>query len=235
MGHPVGAALLVLAVLLKTYPLVLLPLLFIIGYRRAVALTLAGLGAVALASLVILPSGLWAEWLNVIVPSGAPGAAPSGLFSPAAVWNQSLNGVFARLFTESEWSHPLLVNPALARALTWGSAGVVLLTTAAVAWRVRTWPDALDRVLRVALPAIFLVAPLSWEHHLVYTLPSVLTLLLAVSRTRWLFSALVILAATVLAPEALLPFKGAAMVLVFGLSVFEAWRLDRVDGQHAPQ
>lgn len=222
-GHDaLGAALLTLAVLLKTYPLLLLPLLFMLGYRRAVSITLAGLSTLVLASLLLLPSGLWTEWLTTIVPSGAPGAAPSGLFSPAAVWNQGLNGVFARLFTESEWSQPLVVSPVLARVLTWLSVGGVGLATAAVTWRVRAWPDALDRVFRVALPALFLVAPLSWEHHLVYTLPSVLMLLLAVSRQRWLFSALVVVAAAVLAPEALLPLKGAAMALVFGLSVSEA-------------
>jgi alpha-1,2-mannosyltransferase len=70
-SRPVVASLfLALAIVLKTYPLVLLPLLLLIDGRRIVMLTLGWLVCMAVFSLLVLPSGLWTEWLSTILPSG---------------------------------------------------------------------------------------------------------------------------------------------------------------------
>ena len=72
-------------------------------------------------SLMIIPNPIWHDWITIVLPDGGYTGNPPGLAS-AAIWNQSLNGVFSRAFTENRWSEPLLVDPGLARFLAYGSA-----------------------------------------------------------------------------------------------------------------
>ncbi len=193
----IAALALTLAVLLKTYPLILLPLLFIIGRRKLVLLTLGALALVALASLG-LPAGLWTDWWTKVVPAGGYGATPHGLFAPDSVFNQSLHGVFSRLQLAP---------------LTWLASALVLAVTTLATVRRRE----LEYVVSLALPAVFLIAPVSWEHHLVTLLPVIAVL--AFSRTQRAFTVAVIITALVLSPEALLPLKGVAVIALWGLAL----------------
>ena len=129
-GRPVSASVfLALAVFLKTYPLVILPMLFASGRRRECAYTTGWIGLGAAVSLLIVPPAIWHDWLVNVLPTGDYAHIPVGLCSPAAVWNQSLNGFFARAFTESRWSNPVFVDTVLARHLTYAAAGLVAATS----------------------------------------------------------------------------------------------------------
>jgi hypothetical protein len=86
--------------------------------------------------------------------------------------------------------------------------------------------DCLGRAILVILPAMYLVAPFSWEHHLVYLLPCILLLLTARTTLapvpRLLFYALVVGSAILVALPVLLVFKFLGVLVLWGLGVYAA-------------
>jgi alpha-1,2-mannosyltransferase len=138
------------------------------GRRRESGYAAAWIGLGIAVSLLLVPGVVWQDWLANVLPAGGYGRTPAGLFSPAVSWNQSLNGYIARAF--SEGSAPL----------TYAVAGLVAAISGVAVWQgSRIHADSLDRTMMVALPAMFLLAPLSWEHHLVYLLPACLMVITA--------------------------------------------------------
>jgi hypothetical protein len=227
-GYAISASLfLALAVFLKTYPIIILAMLLVTGRRRECAYTSAWLGLGTIISLMVFPSAIWHEWIVNVLPTGGYTQIPAGLFSPAAIWNQSLNGFFARAFTESQWSIPILVDTGLARTMTYAAAGLVTaISGMAVLRGSMGHPDSLDRTMLVALPTMYLLAPLSWEHHLVYLLPSILMLLTARSRlptaATLVFFAASIGAALLIGLDRGLRFKFWGVVVLWALCIFTA-------------
>lgn len=224
-GNEILAGLfLALAILLKTYPLIIIPMLFLIGRWRESIYGSAWLGLATIVSLAILPNTIWHDWLTNVLPTGGYTSTPAGLFSPAAIWNQGLNGFFARAFTESEWSKPLLVNPGLARLLTYGTAGLIAVASGVAVWRSRMHFDSLDRTILVALPTMYLIAPFSWEHHLVYLLPAILMLLNSRSSLdsmrKIIFYILCFSSAAVISMPHLPQFRFYGVFVLWGLCVF---------------
>ncbi|MBN1164634.1 MAG: DUF2029 domain-containing protein [Candidatus Krumholzibacteriota bacterium] len=222
-----AALFLALAILLKTYPLILIPLLLLIGRWRESVYTVACLGLALIASLMILPNVVWHDWLTNILPTGGYTRIFAGLIPPAATWNQSLNGFFARAFTESKWSNPLLANPDLARFLTYTFAGLALVATGLAAWRsFRIHADSLDRTILAALPLMYLLAPLSWVHHIVYLLPSMLMLLNSRSSfgavPKFMFYTLCVGSAVLLGIPYMPQFKFYGVAVLWGLALFTA-------------
>jgi hypothetical protein len=82
------------AILLKVYPLLLLPLLIFKKRYGAAASVVALSGLYALLSWLVLPRGLWGDWLTNVAPTGGYGLRPFNLFLPGAPWNHSINGFF---------------------------------------------------------------------------------------------------------------------------------------------
>ena len=165
-----------LAILLKAYPLVLLPLLVFRRRSGAAAAVVALSALYALASWLVLPQGLWHDWLTNVAPTGSYGLRPFNLFLPGAPWNHSLNGFFIFLGDRCPdllWLH----GPTLTRALTYvvcGAVAAVTLWLSYVCSRLRGEWRWLDCEVALFLQMMFLVAPLSWEHHFVYVLPGAL-------------------------------------------------------------
>lgn len=165
-----------LAVLLKTYPLLLVGL-FVVKRRYGAAAWTVGLVALyAAASWAVLPRGLWGDWLTNILPTGGYGLRPFNLFLPVAPWNNSLNGFW--LFVQDRWHHIFgLPLHYLTRPLTYLSAAAVVAATLGLSYLCGRRGDGrrwLDLEVALALQMMFLVAPLSWEHHFIYLLPSAL-------------------------------------------------------------
>jgi hypothetical protein len=75
---------------------------------------------------------------------------------------------------------------------------------------------------------MFLIAPFSWEHHLVYLLPSILMLLnsrpLFGLVSRAVFFSLGFASAFLIGLPIGLEFKFYAVVVLWGLCVFTTWR-----------
>lgn len=177
-GHNYSSALfLAIAIIFKTYPAVLLPMVLLSGRRQLAIFTVALLLIAGLGSLLVLPNGLWEEWLFKVAPSGSYTKEPEGLFQPSTIGNQSLNGFFSRLFTDGESSHPITVNPALGASLATLSAGTLVLLTILAGFLTRKNSNSLDKAMLITLPCMYLIAPFSWFHHLVYVLPNLLMLL----------------------------------------------------------
>jgi alpha-1,2-mannosyltransferase len=165
-----------LAVLLKTYPILLLPLLVIRKRFAAAAAVVALLGLYSLAAWLVLPRGLWADWSLNVAPTGGYGQRPFDLFLPVEPWNHSINGFFTFIYdrrpeflgTQMRYiTGPLsyLLSASVAAA----TAGLSFLSALK-----KTGERTLDVEVALFLLMIFLIAPLSWEHHLVYALPAAL-------------------------------------------------------------
>jgi hypothetical protein len=226
---PVLAAFfLALAILLKTYPIIIIPLLLLTRRWRESVYTVVWLGLALIVSLLVLPNTVWHDWLVNVFPSGGYMITPAGMYPPAAIWNQNLNGFFARAFAGGEWSDPVWVNPAFAKFLTYATAGLISAVTAFAVWRSRTFKDSVDRTMLVCLPAMYLIAPFSWEHHLVYLLPCILILLnsrpSSGSVSKAVFFSLSFATAFLIGLSVGLEFKFYAVVVLWGLCVFAAYK-----------
>jgi alpha-1,2-mannosyltransferase len=183
--HPALTALpLAAAILLKTYPVLFLPLLLI---RRRYLVAAWGLGftvTLLLVSLVVLPQGTWGDWMNTVLPTGGYGKIPFNLFSPAMPWNQSINGFTARLFLHPDYG----VTPSVA-AGRWVPALLAGAVVVALIWlslrlNQRTREIYRDEEIALVLTTTYLIAPLSWEHHLLFVLPAALLAVVHLCRGR---------------------------------------------------
>jgi hypothetical protein len=176
--HALGVAVpLSLAVLLKAYPLLLLPLLVIRKRYAAAGWTVALVALYGLVSWWVLPSGLWGDWLANVAPTGGYGLRPFNLpFIPVEPWNHSLNGFM--LFVQDRVPEVFgLPTRLITKPFTYLFAGAVGAATVGLAFlsaRKGQGERTLDADVSLFLLMMFLVAPLSWEHHLVYALPAAL-------------------------------------------------------------
>lgn len=161
-----------LAVVLKTYPILLLPLLLARKKNGAVIWLIVLLSLYSAASYLILPKPLWADWFSKVLPSAdRPHAGP---------WNQNITAFVARAFIPNPFSQPLLVSPGFGRLLGHLISFVVIGITARLSYlyfRAPKLTKSLDILFSLYLFTIFLIAPVSWEHHFVYLVPSLLLLL----------------------------------------------------------
>jgi hypothetical protein len=178
--------------LLKTYPaLLLLPLLL---RRRfsAIALTCVVYGVIALAAAIVLPHSVWASWLHEVVPSGRYGT--DSIFAEPG--NQNINAFVNRLFLPNPFCDAMLNNATLAKPIATVLALLVFGITIITAFYYHRRGDTEDggqTEIACFLLAIFLVAPLSWNNHLVLVLPAAvlaLSLVLA-GKLRWPLAAMI--------------------------------------------
>jgi hypothetical protein len=176
-GGALGVALpLSLAILLKTYPVVLLPLLVMRKRYGAAAAVVGLLALYTLAAWAVLPQSLWGDWTRNVLPTGGYGLRPFNLFLPAEPWNHSINGflLFVQDRTQSFFGLP---SRWVTRPLTYLLAGAVAAATLGLSYlsaRRGRGAKTFDVEVALFLLMMFLVAPLSWEHHLVYALPAAL-------------------------------------------------------------
>jgi hypothetical protein len=228
-GQPLLAGLfLCAAIVCKTIPLLFIPMLLVTGHWRVCAHTLLFLALSCAISFLWLPEGTWNDWLFRIAPSGGYMNEPFGLFSPAGPWNQGLNGVVARL-VESKLLNHLGFHPALLGKILGYCCALAVMTLSAVALRrVRHSTQALDLLCAITLPMIFLTAPFSWEHHIVYLLPSLLFALCyrMPGSMLWrisLFTTTFIIAITFTMPE-LMFYRFPSVLALWVVALVIAWK-----------
>jgi hypothetical protein len=218
---------LALAIVLKTYPLILVPALLLIGRWKVSLYSLGWTALAGLAALLVLPGAAWHDWVARVIPVGGYMATPEGLFAPGAICNQSLNGLISRYFVEGRAGDMWVIGRGAAGAAAYVVAALILLVTGFALRRARyLHADCLGRAILVVLPAMYLVAPFSWEHHLVYLLPCILLLLTARTTLapvpQLLFYALVVGSAILVALPVLLVFKFLGVLVLWGLGVYAA-------------
>jgi hypothetical protein len=175
-GHALSIALpLSVAILLKTYPVLLLPLMLVKKRYHATAAVVALLLLYALVAWSVLPGSLWRDWFVNVLPSGGYGLVPFNLFLPVEPWNHSINGFGT--FLQSRLARILwMPSHMLTRPLSYMLSASVMAVTIGLSYLcARRGREALELEVSSFLLMMFLVAPLSWEHHLVYALPAALT------------------------------------------------------------
>ena len=161
-----------LAIVIKTYPALLLLLLVMCRRYKAAAFTVALYAVYAAASHVLLPSGIWAEWITKVLPNGNE-AHPGP-------WNQNIRAFLARTFMPNGFSDPLIALPGLVKPSIMLLSALVFSTTVWLSYRCWHMADGtrpLHALVSLYLLTIFLIAPVSWEHHFVYLLPCLVLVL----------------------------------------------------------
>lgn len=162
-----------IAIAIKTYPVLLLPVLVCSRRYKAAAWTVALFGLYCAASYWLMPQYIWHDWLTKVLPTGGD--------AHAGPWNQNIRAFVARAFQPNEFSEPLLVWPQgvkpLIALLTLGITAVTLWVGLRH-WRAPFRRENVDQLFSLFLLLIFLIAPVSWEHHFVYLLPSLALLIL---------------------------------------------------------
>jgi alpha-1,2-mannosyltransferase len=161
-----------IAIVLKTYPvLLLLPLLFRRRFR-AIIYTCFLFAAFAAFATLVLPAHIWRSWFIEVLPLG--GYANNRI--PAAFcWNQSINAFVMRLFQEEYFSKAPLPYPLLAKPVATALVSLVIGATVFFSFRASrqlTRETRGDEDIAAFLLMIYLIAPLSWDHHLVYIFPA---------------------------------------------------------------
>lgn len=168
-AQPILAGLLIgIAVVTKTY-FILLLLLFLprLEWRPMLGAAI-GILAFTVVAAMLLPLPLWAEWLIDVAPSGRYGTTPFPQFPSLLSGNQSINSSLIRLMGTGE----------AAGALCVGISATLLAVVGIVLWRRRATAAAIyfDAMFPLMLVTIYLVAPLSWMHHLLFVIPALLHL-----------------------------------------------------------
>ncbi len=173
-SHPALAAIpLVLAAMLKLYPALLFIYLLLKGKYKIVLWGIGVFLIITLVSAFFLPARSWMDWFQNVASAGY-GSWVRGI-DPAGLANQSINGFTARLFLGRGDSVPALFPSTLAGKLVpYMLNGTVLLVTIWACWRGRNQENNLDLQIATYLLAMTLIAPLTWEHQLVFVLPAAL-------------------------------------------------------------
>ncbi|GAA5526733.1 glycosyltransferase family 87 protein [Herpetosiphon gulosus] len=170
---------LALAIILKMYPVVILPVLLINKKYKLLITTTSLLILLTLGSTLFIPSFVWNDWLVNVVPSGGYGEYPEGLTDVSLFDNKGVNGVFAEILIKQDPSK-VMNYPVFAKAATYGICIALVIITFLVVYRYIDQNDrkALEKIVFVTLPLIFLIAPFSWTHHIITIYPTIIYLLM---------------------------------------------------------
>ncbi len=184
-----SALFLSLAILLKLYPaLLLIPMFFVKRYKTiglTILLTLAISGVVS----PFLPDGAWETWYANV---GSRGYAQSVLnLSTDAPANQSIFGLLTRTFFGKNirfapiWLVPGWFSITAPYVL---SGSVALLSLAASFVLSRSDEEripVLDMGMSLWLLTSFMIAPISWDHHLVFIVPALAVFIETLLHSQW--------------------------------------------------
>jgi hypothetical protein len=164
------------AIVWKAYPGLLFGYLALKRKWAAMAWCVAGLGLCGVVGLLTIPWDIWEAWWATVGSRAAYRAeGPVGLFSPAGLWNQGLNGICLRLFTSNEFSVAVYDSPWLAKASTYALSALFLGGGFALLWLRdrRGWGGEEELEMGLVLAVMSVVVPLSWLHQSVLLLPAI--------------------------------------------------------------
>jgi len=171
---------LALAIMFKIYPILLA---FVLLWRKDWR-TIIYLGIYLiiglLLSLVFLPSYLWSDWISLASRSGSYGSSIAGLDN-IEISNLCLNGTIHRFFDGIKDFRPIMEFSWLVVPLSYITA-IITICLANISsyfiYKKRRQDEYLDFELSIYLLTIFLIAPISWEHHLVMVFPAIIVVMM---------------------------------------------------------
>jgi alpha-1,2-mannosyltransferase len=172
------------AILLKTYPVLLIPLLLIKRKFKIILWISFFVIIFSIASYAILPRSTWTDWTSIVLSRGGYAETPIGLFSPSSPHNQSINGFTSRLFLIRESA--ILPNPLAAKVAPYLLSICVVTVQLLLAWMLWIYhkDKFIDFEFALFLLTMYLVAPFSWDHHLVFIIPAALLAILSLLSSR---------------------------------------------------
>lgn len=181
---------LAVSILLKVYPGIFLLYLLTKKNYKNILLTVGIIVLFSLIAFLILPTEIWTDWYST-VGSVKYGGVFSRRIPSWKVGNQSFNGFITRFFMGARNRNIVSISDYFLRlkwttkwiassALGYLSSGFLVLTWMFLVLRKRV--DASnetrsDLEISMLLLTMYLVAPISWDHHLVFILPSIFVLL----------------------------------------------------------
>ncbi len=161
---------LALAIILKTYPGALIVFLIFLRQWKLVSYSILWILLISIVSFIIIPSHIWLSWIQDVLPHGGYMKYPHDDLPPDLIYNQSLNGFIARINLGN------ISNEVKRVVIYLCSFGILSTSVLVVINSKRTVQEKLNFSLAIALPVIYLIAPYSWQHHLVYLLPTIFLL-----------------------------------------------------------
>lgn len=145
---------------IKLTPLFFVAFLLVLGYRRAAGTAVGAFAATVLLGAALAPSASWAYWSDVLWdPSRVGGVEYAG--------NQSVLGILSRVLGHEA---PTVLWFAVA-----GTAALVALLAARLLWTSAS-PAARPLAVCTASYGMLLASPISWDHHWVWLVPTVVAL-----------------------------------------------------------
>ena len=177
--HPIAIAIPIsLAILIKLYPALLLIPIAIHRNYKAIFWTIFLLLISTITSYFIFPNTFWPDWFTNVLSSGY-NSKILGLetTNPA---NQSLNGLLLRTFMGHgvRFEAILTPRPWVTSALPLVLSGGMILLSMIVSYlgSKKRMQNNIDLQFSFWLLVTFMVAPISWNHHLVMVLPAIFVL-----------------------------------------------------------
>ncbi len=181
---------LAVSILLKVYPGIFLLYLLTKKNFKNILLTVGIIVLFSLIAFLILPTEIWTDWYST-VGSVKYGGVFSRRIPSWKVGNQSFNGFITRFFMGARNRNIVSISDYFLRlkwttkwiassVLGYLSSGFLVLTWMFLVLRKRV--DASNKTrsdleISMLLLTMYLVAPISWDHHLVFILPSIFVLL----------------------------------------------------------
>jgi len=181
---------LAVSILLKVYPGIFLLYLLTKKNFKSILITVGIIVLFSLVAFLVFPTEIWTDWYSTIGRVKYGGVFAKRIPS-WKVGNQSLNGFITRFFmgarnrdiaSISDYILPLpwKTKWIASGALGYLSCGFLLLIWMFFALRKKV--DASNETrsnleISMLLLTMYLVAPISWDHHLVFILPSIFVLL----------------------------------------------------------
>jgi hypothetical protein len=175
--HPFWVALLLaLAIILKLYPILLLIPFWLSKKYKTVGYTLVILAVLVVATILILPTGIWQSWYENVGSVGY-GIQVLGVRTTIPS-NQSIYGFLARLFygSNKRFAALLTLPASVTETLPYVVIGLFLSLSAVISFISRKH-SSFDIQMSFWLVISYLIAPISWHHHMMFVLPAILVTL----------------------------------------------------------
>ncbi|GAA5526888.1 hypothetical protein [Herpetosiphon gulosus] len=129
-------------------------------------------------SILFIPKFVWNDWFVNIIPNGGYGKSPKGLPDPAYSYNKGFNGFFSRIFTNQQDSYQIMNYPLLAKVITYIICIILCIITIFIICKYLNKKEdmAIEKIIFITMPLIFMIAPVSWNLHLITLYPTIIYL-----------------------------------------------------------
>ena len=173
-------------IILKLYPILFFIILFLRRQYKAIIYTILILLVVSILVTPFLPHGIWQDWITNVASKGYLDEVRGVI--PGRPGNQSINAFVVRLFMGLNVRFDPLISPPgwVVQVSPYLLSGIIgLLSLAATLLTMKDTQDGLALQFSIWLLAMIMIAPISWDHHLVFVLPAIYIAFLEAFKRKW--------------------------------------------------